>query len=132
QLLRLLLRENRARERRLLPSAVIRRRDDGQCLTTNPRSASLVAEHRSPPPTARRRSRRSASVRNRARAADEEHARSVAERIVESDAEIRVDHNFIRQLSSHERLPELLPLSVASGTGDADAEDARHDVRHLA
>ena len=43
-----------------------------------------------------------------------------------------MDHDFFRDLSARERLPQRLALRLAPYAGHADAQHLRDDVRHLA
>ena len=81
--------------------------DDRQRAAPDPCAAAFVAAHRTPAAAARRRAGRPAPERHRAGAADQQHARAVAERVVERDAEVGMDHELRREIAADQRLPQL-------------------------
>jgi len=108
---------------RRLPS-VARRRDNAQRAPSDPATATLVAECRTPAATANDLSSRAPAVSDRAGSHDEENSRTLVERIVHRDQAVRIDDDFFRELLCIEGGMQRATLFVPTGPGDAAVKNA--------
>jgi len=105
-------------------ASVTRGRDDAQRAPSDPATAPLVAESRTPTATADDLSSRTPAVSDRAGSHDEENSRTVVKRIVQCDQAVGIDDDFFRELLRIERGMQRATLFVPTGPGDATVKNA--------